>query len=235
MDLLGPGTSTAMTTEPRIRFLGVTDYVATWRAMQAFTEARDANTSDEIWLTEHPPVYTLGLAGRPQHTVRSNGIPLIKTDRGGQVTYHGPGQMVAYLMLDLRRAKLGVREMVCRIEMAVINLLATFGVSAYGKRSAPGVYVDRDGTEAKIAALGLRVRNGCTYHGVAMNVDMDLKPFRDIDPCGYPGLEVAQLADFGVKLSLDEAGRRFAPLLAARFALTEEKSAVPGIPSPAFA
>jgi len=194
--------------------------------MQAFTDARDANTPNEIWLTEHPPVYTLGLAGRAQHVLRSNGIGLVKTDRGGQVTYHGPGQLIAYLLLDLRRAKVGVREMVCRIETAVIDWLAKLDIRGYGKRSAPGVYVDRGGTEAKIAALGLRVRNGCTYHGIAINVDMDLRPFRDIDPCGYPGLAVTQLADFGVKLHVDEAGCGFAPLLAGQFASDERKSAV---------
>lgn len=208
-----------------VRSLRFTDYVATWHAMKAFTDTRGADTPDEIWLTEHPPVYTLGLAGRAEHVLRSHGIPLIRADRGGQVTYHGPGQIVAYLMLDLRRARLGVRDMVCRIETAVIGWLATFGIRAHGKRSAPGVYVDRDGGEAKIAALGLRVRKGCTYHGVAINVDMDLRPFRDIDPCGHPGLAVAQLADFGVKLSLDEAGRGLAPLLAAQFSTSQPKSA----------
>jgi lipoyl(octanoyl) transferase len=197
-----------------IRSLGCTDYEATWRAMQSFTDARTAETPDEIWLTEHPPVYTLGLAGRREHLLRTNAIPVIKVDRGGQVTYHGPGQLVAYLMVDLRRAKLGVRAMVRRIEAAVITWLATCGISAYGKPTAPGVYVERDGIEAKIAALGLRVRNGCTYHGVAINLDMDLAAFSDIDPCGYPGLHVTQVADFGVCRSVDEAGTQFAPLLA---------------------
>jgi lipoyl(octanoyl) transferase len=199
-----------------IRSLGRTDYVPTWRAMQSFSDVRGAETADEIWLTEHDAVYTLGVAGRRDHLLRANGIPVIKVDRGGQVTYHGPGQLVAYLLHDLRRARLGVREMVRRIEGAVITWLATQGIEAYGKTSAPGVYVARDGREAKIAALGLRVRNGCTYHGVAVNLDMDLAPFADIDPCGYPGLAVTQLADFGVRLSVDEAGRELGPLLASR-------------------
>jgi lipoyl(octanoyl) transferase len=197
-----------------IRALGRTGYERTWQAMQAFTDARAADTADEVWLTEHEPVYTLGLAGRREHLLRGNGIPVIKADRGGQVTYHGPGQLVAYVMLDLRRAGLGVRETVRRIEGAVITWLATLGVSAHGKPSAPGVYVERDG-EAKIAALGLRVRNGCTYHGVAVNIDMDLAPFADIDPCGYPGLAVTQLADLGVRSTVDDAGRALAPLLSA--------------------
>ena len=207
------------TTQPNVadhtvvRALGRTGYEAAWRAMQAFTDARSAETADEIWLTEHEPVYTLGLAGRREHLLRDNGIPVIKVDRGGQITYHGPGQLVAYLLFDLRRARLGVREMVRRIEGAVITWLATFGIQSCGKTSAPGVYVERNGAEAKIAALGLRVRNGCTYHGVAVNVDMNLAPFADIDPCGYPGLAVTQLADFGVRTTVDDAGRALAPLL----------------------
>ena len=197
------------------RALGRTDYATTWRAMQSFTDARDAQTPDELWLTEHSPVYTLGLAGRHEHLLRANAIPVIKVDRGGQVTFHGPGQLVAYLMFDLRRAKVGVREMVRRIEGAVITWLASVGIRASGKPAAPGVYVERNGREAKIAALGLRVRNGCTYHGVAVNIDMDLSPFLDIDPCGYPGLAVTQLADFGVRIGVDDAGRALAPLLIA--------------------
>jgi len=184
--------------------------------MQAFTDARTADTPDEIWLTEHAPVYTLGLAGRRDHLLRDNGIPVVHTDRGGQVTYHGPGQLVVYLLLDLRRVRLGVREMVRRIEDAVITWLASHGIAAYGKPSAPGVYALRGSVEAKIASLGLRVRNGCTYHGFAVNLDMDLAPFSDIDPCGYPGLRVTQLADFGIGRGIDEAGRELAPLLRER-------------------
>ena len=199
-----------------IRALGRTDYEPTWRAMQAFTAARTPDTPDEIWLTEHPPVYTLGLAGRRLHLLRDNGIPAIKVDRGGQITYHGPGQLVAYLLYDLGRTKRGVRAMVRTIEAAVVEWLDSLGVSAYGKPAAPGVYVSADGVEAKIAALGLKVRNGCTYHGLAVNVAMDLAPFADIDPCGYPGLAVTQLADLGVAMTVDDAGTGLAPILAAR-------------------
>ncbi len=201
-----------------IRTLGITDYETTWRAMRAFTDARASDAADEIWLTEHPPIYTLGLAGRSEHLLRANGIPVLKVDRGGQVTYHAPGQLITYLLFDLRRAKLGVREMVRRIEAAVITWLASTGVSAYGKLSAPGIYIERDGIEAKIGSLGLKVRNGCTYHGVAVNIDMDLSPFADIDPCGHPGLRVTQLADFGVMRSVEQAGRELAPILASLMA-----------------
>jgi lipoyl(octanoyl) transferase len=199
-----------------IRALGRTEYEPTWRAMQAFTAARRPDTPDEIWLTEHPPVYTLGLAGRRQHLLRDNGIPAINVDRGGQITYHGPGQLVAYLLYDLRRTNRGVRAMVRTIEAAVVEWLDSLGISAYGKAAAPGVYVSADGVEAKIGALGLRVRNGCTYHGLAVNVAMDLAPFADIDPCGYPGLAVTQLADLGVAMTVDDAGTGLAPILAAR-------------------
>lgn len=204
-----------------IRALGPGDYHATWRAMQAFTAARTPDTADEIWLTEHPPVYTLGLAGRSEHLLRANGIPVVKVDRGGQVTYHGPGQLVAYLMFDLRRLRLSVRDMVRRIEAGVITWLAADAIDAYGKPAAPGIYVRRDGAEAKIASLGLRVRNGCTYHGVAVNIDMDLSPFADIDPCGYPGLRVTQLADLGVRRAVADAGAALAPIVAAK--LTGER------------
>jgi lipoyl(octanoyl) transferase len=198
-----------------LRRLGRTDYVATWRAMQAFTAARTSDTADEIWLTEHDPVYTLGLAGRPEHVLRDNGTPLLKVDRGGQVTYHGPGQLVAYLLFDLKRARLGIRAMVRTIEAGVIEWLGSFGIPAYGKPAAPGVYTLTAGGEAKIAALGLKVRNGQTYHGLSVNIAMDLSPFNDIDPCGYPGLPVTQLADLGVTRTVEEAGEELAPLLAA--------------------
>jgi lipoyl(octanoyl) transferase len=201
-----------------IRQLGRTDYDATWRAMQAFTEARDAATPDEIWLTEHPPVYTLGLSGRREHLLRNNGISAIKVDRGGQITYHGPGQLVAYTLFDLKRARLGVRDMVRCIEAAVVQWLDSVDISAYGKDSAPGVYVATASGEAKIAALGLKVRKGCTYHGLAVNIAMDLAPFADIDPCGYPGLAVTQLAAFGVVRSVESAGAELAPVLARHLA-----------------
>jgi lipoyl(octanoyl) transferase len=202
-----------------VRRLGRTDYEATWRAMQSFTAARDAASADEIWLTEHPPIYTLGLAGRREHLLRDNGIPVRKVDRGGQVTYHGPGQLVAYTLIDLRRARLGVRDLVRGLETAVVHWLASHGIASYGKPSAPGVYLRAGGAEAKIAALGLKVRDGCTYHGLAVNIDMDLGPFADIDPCGYPGLAVTQLADCGLRRTVAEAGDELSAYLAAR--LTE--------------
>ena len=200
-----------------VRALGVTGYEATWRAMQRFTDARDAGTEDELWLTEHAPVYTLGLAGRREHVLRDNGIAVVKVDRGGQVTYHGPGQLVAYTLVDLRRARLSVREMVRKLESAVIEWLSTHGIDAYGKVDAPGVYVPRGGKEAKIAALGLRVRRHSTYHGLAVNIAMNLDPFADIDPCGFPGLAVTQLADFGVTRTVAQAGEEIVPFLQAKF------------------
>ena len=203
-----------------VRPLGRSDYQSCWEAMRAFTDARDAHTRDEIWLTEHAPIYTLGLAGRREHLLRENGIPVLKVDRGGQVTYHGPGQLVTYTLLDLQRAKLGVHEMVRRLESAVVLWLGTLGIPARGKPSAPGVYAVTGKGEAKIAALGLRVRRGCSYHGLALNVAMDLAPFADIDPCGYPGLAVTQLADFGVAKSVDEAGAELAPFLVRSLAAT---------------
>src|SRR3990172_7479248 len=167
-----------------VRKLGLSDYEKTWRAMQSFTAARKAGTPDELWLVEHPPVYTLGLNGKAQHLPRTeNGIPVIKVDRGGQITYHCPGQIVVYTLPDLRRRGLGVRALVRKLENAVIELLADYGIEAKGRDDAPGVYV----AGAKVAALGLRVRNGCCFHGMSLNVDMDLSPFRAIDPCGYPG------------------------------------------------
>ena len=202
-----------MAPAPAVRALGRTEYEPTWRAMQAFTDARTDETADEIWLTEHPPIYTLGLAGRREHLLRDSGIPVRKVDRGGQITYHGPGQLVAYLLIDLRRSRRGIRDLVRAIEAAVVEWLASLGVAAHGKVAAPGVYVATASGEAKIAALGLRVRNGCTYHGLAVNIAMDLAPFADIDPCGYRGLAVTQLADLGVARTVDAAGAELAPIL----------------------
>ena len=180
---------------PLIRRLGVADYETTWRAMQSFTFARIADTPDEFWSVEHPPIYTLGVAAKPEHLPRSdNGIPVVKSDRGGQITYHGPGQVVIYTLLDLRRRNLGVRVLVRKLEHAVIELLGDYLIDANGRDDAPGVYVGG----AKVAALGLRIRNGCCYHGLSLNVDMDLTPFDVINPCGYPGLEVTQLRALGV-------------------------------------
>jgi lipoyl(octanoyl) transferase len=190
-----------------VRTLGLVDYEPTWQRMQAFTAGRGADTADEIWLLEHPPVYTLGIAGRPEHLPRvDNGIPVVRIDRGGQITYHGPGQLVAYLMLDLRRRALSVRPLVRRMEQAVINLLDDYGIAARGDEAAPGVYVG----PAKIAALGLRIKRGCCYHGLALNIDMDLSPFHAINPCGYQGLEVTQLRDLGVKDTAHEVADKMA-------------------------
>ena len=174
-----------------LKRLGRVDYTPTWRAMQEFTSERSAATSDELWLCEHPPVFTLGLAGKPEHLLRDIGIPVVKIDRGGQITYHGPGQIVCYLLLDLKRRGLTIKTLVNRMEQAVIDLLDGYGVSAERQPGAPGVYVGG----AKIAALGLKVRNGCTYHGLALNVAMDLSPFASINPCGYAGMAVTQLTE----------------------------------------
>lgn len=200
----------------RVRNLGFVEYEPTWHAMQAFTAERAADSADEFWLLEHPPVYTLGVAGRAEHLPRAaNGIPVIKTDRGGQITYHGPGQIVLYLLLDLRRRGLQVRPLVRLMEMAVIDLLAAYGIAAAGRPEAPGVYVNG----AKVAALGLRIRNGCCYHGLAFNVDMDLSPFHVIDPCGYSGLAVTQARDLGVVVgSRERLGEKLAHHLSQRLA-----------------
>ena len=185
----------------RVRRLGRVEYAPTFAAMQEFTATRTAETADELWIVEHPPVFTLGQAGKPEHLLRDIGIPLVRIDRGGQVTYHGPGQVVIYLLLDLNRRQLKVRELVRHIEQAVIDLLAAHGVTAERHANAPGVYV----AGAKIAALGLRIRRGCSYHGVALNVQMDLSPFAAINPCGYPGLAVTQTHDLGLTLTPDTA------------------------------
>ncbi len=221
-----PG-SVSANSAPRLRALGRVDYEPTWRAMRDFTAARGPDTPDEIWLLEHPPVFTLGMAGKREHLLADIGVPVLPIDRGGQVTYHGPGQIVVYLLLDLRRRGYGVRELVRRIEQGVIDVLAEYGVAGERLAGAPGVYARKqahrlvdhadkngaaksppppllqrgelDGREAevaKIAALGLRVKHGCTYHGLALNVDMDLAPYRAINPCGYEGMAVTQLKDF---------------------------------------
>ncbi|HEX4878784.1 MAG TPA: lipoyl(octanoyl) transferase LipB [Limnobacter sp.] len=190
---------------PQIRQLGVVEYLPTWQAMQNFTDARGEADLDQIWVCQHPPVYTLGLAGDPAHLLQRNNIPLVNTDRGGQITYHGPGQIVIYPLLDLRRYGLKVREYVQLLEQAIIDALVEVGVTdAQRKTDAPGVYTGRQGTLAKIAALGIKIRRGCAYHGLSLNVDMDLRPFQDINPCGYAGLETVDLSSIGVKISLHE-------------------------------
>ena len=192
-----------------VKRLGRVDYEPTFRAMQDFTAARTAETPDELWIVEHPPVYTLGQAGKPEHILEDVGIPIVKIDRGGQVTYHGPGQVVIYLLLDLQRLKIKVRELVTAIEQAVIDFLAAQGVAAERRAGAPGVYVG----DAKIAALGLKIKNGCSYHGLALNVDMDLSPFAAINPCGYAGLKVIQTKDLDIPLTAHEAGEQLSQQL----------------------
>jgi len=177
---------------PVIRHLGEVDYLQTWQKMQDFTNARDKDTADEFWFLQHPAVYTLGKNGQPEHVLNAHDVPVVKSDRGGQVTYHGPGQVVVYTLLDLSRLKIGVRELVACIESSIIATLAGYDIESSARRDAPGVYVNG----AKIAALGLRVRKGCSFHGLALNVDMDLEPFSRINPCGYEGLEVTQVNEF---------------------------------------
>lgn len=193
-----------------IRHLGLAEYLPTYEAMRHFTESRGAATRDELWVLEHAPIYTVGIAGRKEHFPRISKIALERVDRGGQITYHGPGQAIVYTLVDLARRGLTVRAMVVLIEQAVIDLLAAHAVTAGLRSGAPGVYVQG----AKIAALGLRVRRGCCYHGVALNVDMDLAPFSHIDPCGYPGLKVTQTAALGVAAGPDELARALAQRIA---------------------
>jgi lipoyl(octanoyl) transferase len=193
-----------------IRWLGLVDYEPTFRAMQKFVDERDAASQDEIWLLEHPPVFTLGMAADRSHLLVPGDIPVVAADRGGQVTYHGPGQLVAYPLLDMRRLGISVRALVVQLEQAVIGLVASHGVTAVGRRDAPGVYVGG----RKLASLGLRIRRGCSYHGVALNVDMDLAPFARINPCGMAGMQVTQLADLGIRAGVEQVGREFATALA---------------------
>ncbi len=191
-------------TRIRVRHLGLVDYEPTWRDMQSFTDRRDATTADEIWFLQHPPVFTLGMKGGREHLLAPREIPVVEIDRGGQVTYHGPGQLVVYPLLDLERGHIGVRQLVCALEKSVIELAAAWGIEAYGRRDAPGVYVG----ESKLASVGLRIRRGCSYHGLALNVDLDLEPFSRINPCGYRDLAVTRLADLGVAASVDETAER---------------------------
>ena len=193
-----------------IKYLGRVEYEPTWRAMQDFTAARDESTPDELWLLEHPPVFTLGQAGKREHLLQATDIPVVAIDRGGQITYHGPGQIVIYVLVDLKRRGYGVKELVSRMEQAVIDLLAQSGVAAERSPGAPGVYVNG----AKIAALGLRIKQGRSYHGLALNVDMDLAPFALINPCGYPGMAVTQTRDLGVAGNAEELGKKLLALLA---------------------
>ena len=186
--------------------MGLSDYQTTWQAMKDFTLQRDEQTADEIWLLQHPPVFTQGIAGKPEHLLHDHGIAVIRTDRGGQITYHGPGQLIAYLLLDLRRLKLGVRELVRSMEQAVIDLLQDYQVTASGRSEAPGVYVGN----AKIASLGLKIKKNYCYHGIALNVNMNLTPFSYINPCGYQGLQVTQTKDLGITDGLETLNAKLA-------------------------
>ena len=196
---------TAIENKLIIRHLGSQPYQETWQAMKDFTEQRDQQSIDEIWFVEHPLVFTQGLAGKPEHLLANTEIPVVKSDRGGQITHHGPGQLIAYLLINIRRKTFNVRSLVSIIEQGIIDLLATHDVIAVAKADAPGVYVDGK----KIASLGLKIRKGCSFHGLALNVDMDLSPFLQINPCGYAGLEMTQCRDLGITSSVAE----LAPLL----------------------
>jgi lipoyl(octanoyl) transferase len=198
---------------PVIKYLGAAEYIETLLAMQVQNRTRTADTPDEIWLLEHPPVFTLGLAGKPEHVLNAGRIPVIKVERGGQVTYHGPGQLVAYLLLDVKRLGYGVKELVRRIEQSLIDLLAQYEIESFRKAGMPGVYVSLDGSDAKIAAIGLRVANHATYHGLSLNVDMDLEPFSRINPCGYEGLAVTQMHDLRLTDKISIVGEKLVAYL----------------------
>jgi len=204
-----PARASAALPRAVIRQLGRVEYEPTWRAMQRFTDERDAATPDEIWFLEHPPVFTLGMNASAAHVLAPGDIPVVQIDRGGQVTYHGPGQLVVYPLVDLRRAQLGVRDLVTALETSVIDLAAEFAISAQSRRSAPGVYVEGK----KLASIGIRVRRGASYHGLALNVALDLEPFRRINPCGYQGLEMTQLSELGGPATVAAAAAALEPIL----------------------
>jgi lipoyl(octanoyl) transferase len=199
----------------KVRHLGLVDYQATWQDMQRFTAERSTETADELWFLEHPPVFTLGMAGKREHLLAPGEIPVVSADRGGQVTYHGPGQLVVYTLIDLRRAALGVRDLVTALEQSVIRYAAALGITATARREAPGVYVG----ERKLASVGIRIRRGCSYHGLALNVNMDLTPFQRINPCGYAGLAMAQLADLAAVPDVSVAAEGLEPQLRAALRL----------------
>jgi len=189
----------------KVRELGIRPYLETWTAMRAFTDRRASNTPDELWLLEHPPVYTQGLAGKPEHVLDAGEIPVVQTDRGGQITYHGPGQLVAYPLLDLQRLGVGIRNMVALLESVTIDVLADFGLKGQRRDGAPGVFVD----DAKIASIGMKVRRGCTFHGLAFNVELDLSPFSRINPCGFAGQRMTRLADLAEGSDVEQVGKAF--------------------------
>jgi len=203
-----------------LRWLGRVDYEPTWRAMQRLVDARGPDTPDEIWFLEHPPVFTLGMNARPEHVLAPGDIPVVPIDRGGQVTYHGPGQLVVYPLLDLGRARLGVRPLVEGIERAIVATVAGWGIEAAGRRDAPGVYVGA----AKLASIGLRIRRGCSYHGLALNVAMDLEPFRRINPCGYAGLVMTQVSELGGPADVGAVADALAPQLLAALGLPTQSA-----------
>ncbi|MDC9714621.1 MAG: lipoyl(octanoyl) transferase LipB [Gammaproteobacteria bacterium] len=193
----------------KILKLGLQDYTQTWEAMQVFSENRHNNTEDELWIIEHPPIFTQGISGNVKHLLKSGNIPVVQTDRGGQITYHGPGQLVVYCLIDLKRLGIGVKKMVSLMEAAIIDLLSHYNIQSQTKEGAPGVYVEG----AKIAALGLKVKNGSTYHGLSLNVDMDLSPFSQINPCGYQGLAVTQLADLTDNIKIETVANELTQIL----------------------
>lgn len=203
-----------------VRSLGRVDYASTYEQQRSFTLSRNESTVDQLWCLEHPPVYTLGLAGKPEHILNPATIPVHRTDRGGQVTYHGPGQLVLYPLLDLKRKGISIRNYVNLLEQSIIDLLERYGIAAVRREGAPGVYV----VNSKIAALGIRVRNGCCYHGLALNVDLDLAPFAGINPCGYAGMEVTRLKDLGIDLSVEQVCDDLVPLLKARLGYDESRA-----------
>lgn len=202
----------------KIKHLGRRDYEPVWREMQKFTDERGPDTIDELWLVEHPPVFTQGLAGKAEHVLAAGDIPVIQVDRGGQVTYHGPGQIVAYPMINLRRHGIGVKSLVHGIEQAIIDTVGLYGITAERKDNAPGVYVNG----AKIASLGLRIRKACSFHGLAFNIDMDLEPFQRINPCGFSGLEVIQLADLANQVEISTAEQQLIDAFCHRLNFTAE-------------
>ena len=212
-----------MTNRLYLRRLGIADYEPVWREMQAFTDSRDQQTPDQLWLVQHPPVFTQGQAGKAEHVLAPGDIPVIQVDRGGQVTYHGPGQIVAYPLVDIRRKGIGVREFVNRIEESIIGVLSLHGVHGQRMEGAPGIYVDGN----KVASLGLRVRRGCTFHGLAFNIDMNLEPFQRINPCGYAGLQVTQLSDLAV-VTFAQAEQELVENLARHLGYSEAVELQPG-------
>lgn len=200
-----------------VRYLGLQEYTSCWQRMQQFTDTRGPETPDELWCLEHQPVFTQGQAGKAEHLLAPGDIPVVQVDRGGQVTYHAPGQLIIYVLLDLKRHKLGVRQLVSILEQSIVDFLNRFGVSAYPKKSAPGVYVD----EQKIASIGLRIRKGCSFHGLALNVDTDLAPFNRINPCGYAGLSMINCSDRSIDLTCEQSAHQIVNLLSQHLNITE--------------